>query len=370
MNIEAAQLEAFAQNAPVEMARFCIENLSRMEPDHALAALDRARIALAHGQRAPEDPTVSVRVELSRALYCEYASRQMDAAASYDLILSWLHAYGQPVSAAHVDALISAFSWAVLNEQYDWLSRLLPHLEWVVESGPGSEEERRAWRESLSFWMAHVHRNDVELVSLPVDERAKTYALLGEPTGELRELTVGLEARGWKPGEGEDSVVLLRNEQAPEEQRPGIRVRLLDEPFPSALREGADRVDILYLPRTGPERLLADVEVVQSRRTSAQVDYGRLGILRRRFGYTLESIEHCFAAMSGWTHGGVEAWSERESLRSLGAFALALGYMEPCVAARTMLESGAADRIQLHQALETAHVIARRQFGKELSVAG
>ena len=99
-------------------ARQLIDTLDQRSPKEACVLVSALRddLGLA-GQEAPLMPDVAVLVELAAAVYCEIDGRHGDAIRSYNQLLHWYELLG-PISEAHVDGLVSALGWSVLNEQH------------------------------------------------------------------------------------------------------------------------------------------------------------------------------------------------------------------------------------------------------------
>lgn len=139
-------------------ARELVESIESLEPRQAWARVSEIRRELGLDRSNGPLPLfvgLAVRLELAHALYAEIAGRHLLAMESYDRLVRWYDRIGV-VSEAHVDGLISAYGWAVLNEQPEWVQRLDARLDAAVEALEGDELTSRIMRDTIEAWRARA----------------------------------------------------------------------------------------------------------------------------------------------------------------------------------------------------------------------
>ncbi|MEO1173247.1 MAG: hypothetical protein AAFX94_14535 [Myxococcota bacterium] len=140
-----------------------LESLEEKSPREACAMVTALREALHLDSDAlPLIPSVAVRVELAAAMYCEIDGRHGDAIQSYNRLLRWYEQLG-PVCEAHVDGLVSALGWSVLNEQGDAYQRFNRIVEAAIDGLDATDAAKATMREWVRIW-----RDQIEAEQPPV----------------------------------------------------------------------------------------------------------------------------------------------------------------------------------------------------------
>ncbi|MEO1482650.1 MAG: hypothetical protein AAFU77_11130 [Myxococcota bacterium] len=137
---------------PWSQASDLIDTLEQKSPREACAMVTGLREALRlEEDSVPHDPALAVRLELAAAVYFEIDGRHAEAVGSYNRLLRWYEQLG-PVSEAHVDGLVSALGWSVLNEQSQVQRRFDRVIEKAIERLDASDGVKATMREWVRIW--------------------------------------------------------------------------------------------------------------------------------------------------------------------------------------------------------------------------
>ncbi|MEO0811278.1 MAG: hypothetical protein AAFY60_00350, partial [Myxococcota bacterium] len=136
-----------------------VDTIEQLPPAHSLGRIIelRERLELDNAEELTRDRVdVVVRVELAHALYAEIYGRHLLAVRSYCNVYGLYERFGV-VSEAHVDALVAAFSWAVLNEQPDWIRKLDRVVDRAIDGAGLSEPCVHALKHAVYCWRERAY---------------------------------------------------------------------------------------------------------------------------------------------------------------------------------------------------------------------